>query len=321
MKRLRPSHELVFHHALLLVGLQFAVLYRKLFADFFKPLLHRVGVRRRIGVVHGHFEKPAVEEFSLHRRGSGIRQFSFAGLNFHHSQCWLISWNKYIKIQRMFGRPRDQFFWRITPAQAEGRLDDGLGMERHRKPPTERQNQEGGDNLWPFARKKSHARSIAQRLDFRKSRSGRGGFALVEATMALSLLSVAGLLLLKLSLNVTAPRQYALQQVLSSSYLTFERARAERIPFESLLGADSPWPAYPEVATETVEIGKLPGGKVVNGEVTRTRMPDANNPVMGSASNEAINPTAMEIWRVQSILRYKISDRTYVKSRTLVRSQ
>jgi hypothetical protein len=29
----------------------------------------------------------------------------------------------------------------------------------------------------------------------------------------------------------------------------------------------------------------------------------------------------MKVWRVQSILRFKIADRTYVKSRTLVRAQ
>lgn len=140
--------------------------------------------------------------------------------------------------------------------------------------------------------------------------------------MALSLLSVVGLLLLKLSLNVVHPRQYALQQILSSSYLTFERSRAERIPFENLLAIDSPWPAYPTVSTETVEIGKLPGGVAVSGVVTRTRIADAENyPVDGGTGTVAVNPAAMKVWRVQSILRYEISDRTYVKSRTLVRAQ
>ncbi len=143
--------------------------------------------------------------------------------------------------------------------------------------------------------------------------------------MAMSLLSVTGLLLLKLSLNVIHPRQYALQQILSDSYMTFERSKAERIPFATLLQPGSPWPAYPAIATETVEIGKLPGGRAVSGSVTRTRIADTNNYPSEGDSNSvgtvASNPAAMKIWRVQSILRYEISGRTYVKSRTLVRAQ
>lgn len=140
--------------------------------------------------------------------------------------------------------------------------------------------------------------------------------------MAMSMLSIVGLMLLKLSLNVIHPRQYALQQVLSDSCLTFERARAERIPFETLLGNDSPWPAYPLVATESIVLGKLPGGTAVTGTVHRTRIPDiANYPIDGGAGTVDTNPAAMKIWAVQSILRYQISGRTYVKSRTVVRSQ
>lgn len=143
--------------------------------------------------------------------------------------------------------------------------------------------------------------------------------------MAMALLSVTGLLLLTLSLNVIQPRQYALQQILSDSYLTFERAQAERIPFESLLAANSPWPdnaASPSTSTTNVTIGRLPGGVPVTGTVTRTRFMDANNLVAkGGVGDENTNPASMEIWRVQSILRYQISGRTYVKSRTVVRAQ
>lgn len=140
--------------------------------------------------------------------------------------------------------------------------------------------------------------------------------------MAMSLLSVVGLILLKLSLNVVHPRQYSLQQVLSDSYLTHERSVAERIPFESLMESDSPWPAYPDVAEEVVEIGKMPGGMPVTATVIRTRIADAENyPLDGGTGTVAVNPAAMKIWRVQSVLRYEIADRTYVKSRTVVRAQ
>lgn len=140
--------------------------------------------------------------------------------------------------------------------------------------------------------------------------------------MSLSLLTVAGLILLKLSLNVIHPRQHSLQQVLSDSYLTYERSLAERAPFEDIVSRDSLWPIYPELATEEVFIGRLPGGRAVFGDITRTRIPDSDNyPIDGGTGTLASNPAAMKTWRVQSILRYEISERTYVKSRTIVRSQ
>ncbi|MGJ8643348.1 MAG: hypothetical protein ACSHX9_08085 [Luteolibacter sp.] len=145
---------------------------------------------------------------------------------------------------------------------------------------------------------------------------------LIEMTMSLSLLTVVGLILLKLSLNVMYPRQHTLQSVLSESYLTYERSMAERIPFEDIVANDSLWPMYPQLATEQVYIGKLPGGLAVYGDITRTRMPDTDNyPIDGGTGTLTTNPAAMEVWRVQSILSYEISDRTYVKSRTVVRSQ
>ncbi len=146
---------------------------------------------------------------------------------------------------------------------------------------------------------------------------------LIEATAALSLLTIVGLILFMLTMNVITPRQYALQQVLSDAYLTFERAQAQRIPFETLVSEDdTPWPIFPEVATEDIEIGKLPGGTAIEGSVIRTRYPNETNyPVDGGTGDESTNPAAMEIWRVQSVLRYTIADRTYVKSRTVIRAQ
>ena len=53
--------------------------------------------------------------------------------------------------------------------------------------------------------------------------------------LALSILTVLGIILLKLSLNILAPRQWILQQAVTDAYMTYERAYAERIPFENLL--------------------------------------------------------------------------------------
>lgn len=224
----------------------------------------------------------------------------------------------------MFLTPGYQLFRRISPAQAEGRLDESLCVgtgrvqkEADKKKPAESNRLYIGNG--PF----SHAGSIRRFRPVHKGRSGKvRGFMLVELTMSLSLLTVVGLILLKLSLNIIHPRQHTLQQVLSDSYLTFERSMAERMPMEDLVSNTSLWPMYPKLDTKQVYIGKLPGGKAVYGDVTRTRMPDVNNyPIDGGTGTTVTNPAAMKIWRMQSILRYKIAGRMYVKSRTVVRSQ
>ena len=153
--------------------------------------------------------------------------------------------------------------------------------------------------------------------------------------MSISILTVLGLILLKLSMNILHPRQWVLQQTVSDAYMTYERAYAERIPFEDLVGASSPWPASTitigavpgvvNVSTAQVEIGRLPGpgeGTPIMGTVTRTRFPDSGNyPIDGGNGNLVNNPAAMKIWRVQSVLTYSVGNRTYSKSRTVIRSQ
>lgn len=150
----------------------------------------------------------------------------------------------------------------------------------------------------------------------------RRGSVLVEAALSMSLLSVLGLILLKLSLNVLAPRQWTLQQSVTDAYMTFEKAAAQRASFEDLAGATSLWPLTPNVATSTVELGKLPGGRAITGVVSRTRFADPNNLVAkGGSGTTATNPSSMEVWRLQSVVRYTVGGRTYLKSRTVVRSQ
>lgn len=145
---------------------------------------------------------------------------------------------------------------------------------------------------------------------------------LVESVIALSILTVIGLCLLKLSLNVLAPRQWTLQQVVSDAYMTYERAYAERIPFENLLAADSPWPEFPATRSTAVELGRLPGGVAITGTVVRTRVPDPGNyPIDGGTGTAATNPAAMRVWKAQSVVTYRVGSRTYAKSRTVIRSQ
>ena len=140
--------------------------------------------------------------------------------------------------------------------------------------------------------------------------------------VALALLTCLGLVLLKLSLNVLHPRQWVLGQTLTDAYLTYERAYAERIPFESLLANNSPWPVFPATSISVVEIGRLPGNVRVTGTVTRTRIADAGNyPLDGGTGTVDSNPAAIKVWKAQSVLTYTIGARTYAKSRTVLRSQ
>jgi hypothetical protein len=145
---------------------------------------------------------------------------------------------------------------------------------------------------------------------------------LVEGAISLGILTVLGLILLKLSLNILTPRQWGLQQTLSDAYMTYERAYAQRLPFDDLVSHSSPFPVHPAKSSAEVEIGRLPGGQVVTGTIHRTRLPDPGNlPIDGGTGTLTTNPAAMRVWKVQSVLTYTISGRQYAKSRTVIRIQ
>jgi hypothetical protein len=145
---------------------------------------------------------------------------------------------------------------------------------------------------------------------------------LLEAALALSILTVLGMALLKLSLNILHPRQVMLQQTVTDAYMTYERALAERIPFENLVAADSPWPQHPRVTTTQVEVGRLPGNRPIIGTVSRTRFPDPGNLFIdGGTGTAATNPASMKVWEAQSVLTYRVGNLSYAKSRTVLRSQ
>lgn len=135
-------------------------------------------------------------------------------------------------------------------------------------------------------------------------------------------LTVLGLSVLKLAMSVTGPRQWTLQQTVTDAYMTYEKAYAQRVPFESLSGEASPWPVFPDSVSQSVELGKLPGGQPLTGTIVRTRKPDPNNyPIAGGTGTVASNPSGTEGWSLQGILRYNVGGVEYAKSRTVVRSQ
>lgn len=173
---------------------------------------------------------------------------------------------------------------------------------------------------------------IRENTFMRKSASRAQGFVLVEAMISLSILTILGLVLLKMSMNVLVPRQWTMQQSVSDAYMTYERALAERVPFDRLVAAGSLWPIGAPAFTE-LEIGQLPSitglapGVPIRGEVRRSRFADPDNyPADGGTPRPVIdsvriNPAAMKIWRLQSVLTYRIGNQTYAKSRTVTRSQ
>lgn len=212
--------------------------------------------------------------------------------------------------------PRHQFFRRVAPAQSEGRLEDGLSACTNAA-----EAQKQGCQIEGFGADQ-HGRSFTAFARRRKTGSAKVGNLLFEAGIAMGLLTFIGLILLKLSLNILMPRQWTVQQTLTNAYMTYERALAERIPFENLTAADSPWPLFPTTESETVTLGRLPGGRAVQGTVTRTRFPYDNNfPIDGGSGTLETNPAAMKVWKVQSVATYKIGGRNYAKSRTILRSQ
>ncbi|MBX3743119.1 MAG: hypothetical protein KF712_19195 [Akkermansiaceae bacterium] len=138
----------------------------------------------------------------------------------------------------------------------------------------------------------------------------------------MAILTILGLVLLKLSLNVLHPRQWALQQTVTDAYMTYERAYAQRVPFDTITSNTSPWPIYPNTTQSTVELGRLPGDRPITGTVYRSRTADPGNlPADGGTGTAASNPAGMKVWRLQSVVSYQIGGRQYIKSRTIVRTQ
>ena len=156
-------------------------------------------------------------------------------------------------------------------------------------------------------------------------RKKQSGSFLIEMVVALGLLTGISMFLLIGSLDVMAPRNWIIMQNITDSYLTYEEAYAKRISFDEFTEVDSDWPLLdPDVTPtgETVDIGKVPGGRVISANVIRVRFPDKSNLISaGGEGTTVTNPAEMETWRLQTHLTYKIGNQDYVKSRTVVRTR
>jgi hypothetical protein len=139
---------------------------------------------------------------------------------------------------------------------------------------------------------------------------------LVEVSLGMGLASVVALLLLKASLLAFSNNQWTVMQTLTDAYLTRETALSNRVPMATLTSAESQWPDQavdnPPRAVQTVSLGKTAGGLAVSATLTRFRVNEAAN---------VETDTGIAVWRLHSVLTYKIGDQQYVKSRATLRMQ
>lgn len=146
------------------------------------------------------------------------------------------------------------------------------------------------------------------------------GYALIEIAASYAAIVIVALVTLRATLNNVTSQQWTVKQAMTDAYLTREVALASRMPFSTVRSGTSPWPEYPDVNTQTVVVGKLPGGSSVTAELHRTRIADGNNRGTGGGSgNGTTNPSSSEAWKLQSIIVYSVRDKDYVKTRTTLR--
>ncbi|MEZ0274712.1 MAG: hypothetical protein ACAH88_07390 [Roseimicrobium sp.] len=141
----------------------------------------------------------------------------------------------------------------------------------------------------------------------------QSGSMLLEASIALGAAVMLALLLMKASLLAITGNEWTSMQTLTDSVLTRETALANRMPFADISSSTSLWPDVGGTLTpQTVQLGKLMGGTAVTGQLTRFRVSEVD-----SAQPE-VN---LSVWRMHSVLKYKVAGKDYVKSTSTLRVQ
>lgn len=142
------------------------------------------------------------------------------------------------------------------------------------------------------------------------------GSMLLEATLAMGFAAALALVMMKASLIGLTSNQWSVMQTLTDAYLTKETALANRIPLADLTAESSQWPDptvnTPQRNEMTVSLGKLAGGTAVTGTLTRFRTDETQQDDAATASS---------VYRLYSILTYRIGDKDYFKSRSTLRVQ
>ncbi|MCF7785991.1 MAG: hypothetical protein K9N47_07710 [Prosthecobacter sp.] len=139
------------------------------------------------------------------------------------------------------------------------------------------------------------------------------GSLLIEVSVTLALTSALALLIMRASLLAISGNQWTIMQTLTDAYLSRESALSNRLPYADLTSVQSAWPNLDTdpAKEQTVTLGRVAGGQVVQGTLKRFR-----------TSEVASNLEApLTVWRVYSILSYRIGSQEYVKSRSTLRLQ
>ncbi|HEY1084842.1 MAG TPA: hypothetical protein VGE29_21440 [Prosthecobacter sp.] len=142
----------------------------------------------------------------------------------------------------------------------------------------------------------------------------RRGSLLLEASVALGLVTALALLLMRGSLLAITGNQWAVMQTLTDACLSREAALAARLPFEDISADTSLWPVSAgtdSIAPQPVELGKMAGGRPVAGSLRRFR----------TAEPVTTADTGLAVWRLHSVLTYKIGEDDYVKTRSILRTR
>lgn len=142
----------------------------------------------------------------------------------------------------------------------------------------------------------------------------------MEIALSYAALVLVGLISLKATYTASASQAWTVKQSMTDAYITRETALASRFPFDEITSDASLWALSPNATESTVVIGKMPGGTEVEATLYRTRIADPNNlPADGGTGTTTTNPGSTAAWQLQSMLAYDVGDKTYVKTRTVLR--
>lgn len=221
-------------------------------------------------------------------------------------------------VERHLSRPLQEPSRLFAPLAAKGRLEQNRPSRLAGKILQRNNMNKRKENQ---SEQRPHPRRLTLLKRSRKTARCRGTM-LVELSLAVTLLLFVSLWVFRTNMQTIRPRNWAMVQAISDAYMTEHLARAESIDYNELLSATSPWPAFPDSNETSVTIGTLTNGRVFTGELVQTRQPSENNLASGGGTGDVdSNPARVESWIVQSHLTYEVGGRTYVKSRTTVRTR